>query len=280
MQSTERVDLDLSVAIFDAGWQHIGTCDFTNLRWNETAAVHSGDRTDAPPPDGASEFLDLDLDLLLSKDARYLVTTVYSYNNVPFDDMAEAFAGLMTLSDVDGPAFDARAVEQRFDIAGRARARVPFVVDVAERTLRWLDVAQGVTGTDHAVHRHVDGLALLGSALCDYYSTPARVRLGELALWHAAARARTVLLRRDGSLASFTRGADEPVAAFAGRLATRAGADEAPADPARAGLAFLMRGDIPVASGAEVYALQPAGLDPATVRLVAAEDLTSSLVPR
>lgn len=278
MQTTQRVDLDLSVAIFDGNWAHIGTCDYTQLRWEKTAAVHSGDLTDAPPPDGATEFLDLDLDLLSRRTARYLVPTVFSYNNVPFDQMAEAFAGIMALDTNPGPTFDPRAVEQRFDLAGPARMRVPFVLDLADRALRWLDVDRGVTGTHHAVHRHVGAMGLLGWALTGYFASPARVRLGEVALWHAAARARTVLLRdTDGRLSAFTRAADEPLLSFVDRLVTGAGPDGEVPDPAGAGLAFLHRADIPVAPGAAVYALFPAGLDPAAVRLLAAEDLVTSL---
>jgi hypothetical protein len=288
MQSTVRVDLDLSVAIFDAQWQHIGTCDYTSLRWKKTAAVHSGDRTDAPAPAGASEFLDLDLDRLARKDARYLVVCVFSYNDVAFEDMAEAFAGFMELPAVatsdgtpvapagDGPAFQPRAVRQRFDLGGRARAVVPFVLDVADRSVRWLDVARGVTGTDHAVHRHLDALALLGWGLTGYYASAARVRLGEVALWHAAARARTVLLRgEDGEITAFARHGGETVQAFAARIASGAAPD--PVDAAPPALAFLYRGDAAVAPGAEVYALDRADLDPGAVTLLAAEDLVASL---
>jgi hypothetical protein len=277
MQSERRVDLDLSVAAYDAGWQHIGTCDYTSLRFAGDAAVHSGDRTDAPPPEGASEFLDLDFDLLTRAGARYLVVNVFSYNNVAFDDMAEAFAGVMALSVVDGPVFDARAVEQRFDLAGRARSTVPFVLDLDQRTMHWLDVARGVTGTFHAVHRYADQLAALGEALTGYFASPARVRLGEVALWHAAARARTVVLRADdGRLSAYSRLPDETVDSFVSRLASPAGADPA-LPPAPADLAFLWRGDLPVAPGAQVYALYPGGLDPATVRRLSAEDLVSCL---
>lgn len=51
---------------------------------------------------------------------------------------------------------------------------------------------------------------------------------------------------------------------------------EAP-DPGSAGLAFPHRADLPVAPGASVYALFPAGLDPASVQLLTAEELVASL---
>src|SRR4051812_9441622 len=52
-----RVDLDLSVAMFDAAWRHVATCDDAGPEVGERAAVHSGDQTSAPPPLGASEFV-------------------------------------------------------------------------------------------------------------------------------------------------------------------------------------------------------------------------------
>jgi Prokaryotic RING finger family 4 len=288
MQSTVTVDLDLSVAFFDGAWQHIGTCDYTQLRWPEastepSAAVHSGDLTSAPPPLGASEFLDLDVDALLAAGARHVVAAVFSYNNVAFNDMAEAFAGVMLRGDDPAvrPVFDTSTVEQRFDLAGRARACVPFVIDLATRTMRWLDVAQGVTGTFHAVHRHHDALALLGESLSWLYTSGARITMGELATWHAAARADVVLVRcDDGVVHRFLRSAGEDVPTFAGRILAGTpdsvgSADEITPVP----LAFLIRGDAPVAAGADVYALYPAGLDTTAVRLLAAADLAASLAP-
>lgn len=133
MENTEgpRVDLDLSVALYDGAWEHVGTCDYTSLRID--GAVHSGDLTSAPPPQGASEFVDLDVERLAASGARHAVMVILSYNNVPFTNMSEAFAGLMlrTAAPGSGEVFDARAVEQRFDLTGPGKVTVPFVVDLA-----------------------------------------------------------------------------------------------------------------------------------------------------
>jgi hypothetical protein len=277
MEVDERVDLDLSAAFFDAGWQHIGTCDYTSLRWQDDAAVHSGDLTSAPPPLGASEFLDLDLAALQAAGARYLVAAVFSYNNIAFEDMAQAYAGIMLRADEpnQGAIFDPGSVEQRFDLAGRSRACIPFVLDLPARSLRWLDVAQGVTGTHHAVHRHHHALARQGQALTELYASGARISMGELARWQAAARARTVLVRRtDERFDGFTRRPDETTAAFADRIQAAepdSGVDRMPA----AELALLYRGDVAVTPGADVYALYPAEL--AGVNLLAADDVVALL---
>lgn len=275
----QRVDLDLSLALFDEEWAHVDTCDYTHL--TTAGATHSGDFTNAPAPHGASEFLDLDLDALHPQ-TRYLLATVYSYNNVPFDQMHEAYAGLMLrVEEPDaGPVFDPAAVEQRFDLASPAKTSLPLLIDVQRRTMRWLDVSTRVTGTNHAVWQHAGRTGLVARALDESIRRGERVLLGELARWHAAARARIVLVRRaDGSLLRYDRRQDEAAAGFAARLAdplTAAGVADVPETRA-AGFAVLLRGDLPLAAEAEVFALHPLELDAGRVRLLAASDLVAAL---
>ncbi|MFP1625076.1 MXAN_6230/SCO0854 family RING domain-containing protein [Streptomyces sp. 5K101] len=275
-----RTDLDLSAAMFAADWQHIGQCDYTGLRYGGTAAVHSGDLQDAPPPLGASEFVDLDLEQLAEAGVRYVVAVVYSYNNVAFGDLADAFAGLMVRDapGSEGPVFDARAVEQRFDLTGSSRACVPLVVDVQARTMRWLDVVKGVTGTQHAVWRHAHALATLAHRLTELFGSGARVGLGELAVWQAAARAATVVLRHtDGSRSVYARRDGEDVAAFATRIGSPDTDAAEPTAPPR--LAFLLRGDVDVPDGGEVFAVYPYAQDATRVRLLTASDVVTALAP-
>ncbi|WP_328973365.1 MXAN_6230/SCO0854 family RING domain-containing protein [Streptomyces sp. NBC_00239] len=285
MESTGsgRTDLDLSAAMFNDSWEHVGTCDYTRLRFAGTAAVHSGDLTSAPAPQGASEFVDLDLDKLAAAGVRYLVAVVFSFNNVAFDDLADAFAGFMA-RDEDGntgAVFDPRQVEQRFDLTGQSRASVPLLIDVKGRTMRWLDVVKGVTGTNHAVHRHANDLATLGEGLTGLFTSGARVGLGELATWQAAGRARTVVVRHlDGSTTTYRRRPQETTETFATRIGTPNADDALNLDATDVHLAYLVRGDLALADGGEAYALYPAGLDARNVHLLGASDLVATLTPQ
>jgi hypothetical protein len=283
MQGAERIDLDLSLALYDENWQHVGTCDYTHLRTAGTGAVHSGDLTSAPPPLGASEFVDLDPSVLTAAGVRHVVAAVFSYTNVAFEEIPDAFAGVMLRSDAPdaGAVFDARSVEQRFDLTGRARACVPLVIDLQRGTLRWLDIVMGVTGSLHAVHRHNDKLAILGESLSLHYDSGARVSLGEVARWHAAARASTVLIRaEDGALSRLDRAEGESARAFLGRITTPVAAADPVVQPAPADLAFLLTGDLPVADAASVYALHPKSLDANQINLIAAADIAGTLIPQ
>jgi len=88
----KRVDLDLSVYFLNHKKEYIGLCDYTNLKaFNCTK--HSGDITDAPLPNGASEWICIDLNRMPLKIA-YVGIGCLSYNKVSFDEMNEAYVGI------------------------------------------------------------------------------------------------------------------------------------------------------------------------------------------
>jgi hypothetical protein len=276
-----RVDLDLSVALFDPQWNHVDTCDYTHLRVAGEAAVHSGDLTSAPAPLGATEFVDLDLGRLADR-ARYAVVVVFSFNDVPFVDMVEAFAGWMVRAEppTHGSVFDARSVEQRFDLTGTGKSTLALVVDLAEKSMRWLDVTPRLTGTDHAVHRHHGQLGLVASALTTNFAAGGRVTIGELGRLLAAGRAAEVVVRDGAVHRRFRRRAEEDPASFLARIRAAEEVDEtAPSFvDSEAALQVVTRG-AGAPDGAEVYALHPGALDAGRVRLLGAADLPALLAP-
>ncbi|WP_157254235.1 MXAN_6230/SCO0854 family RING domain-containing protein [Nonomuraea typhae] len=268
-QATDVVDLDLSVAVFDERWRFAGLCDYTNLRLGGWL-THSGDLTSAPLPLGSSEFIDVDL---REPHGRYLVPIVFSYNDVPFEELVRGFAGFMERPE-EG-LFDPVAVRQRFDLGGPAKILVPLVADLQTRTIRWADVNLSASGFGHRVAESERELASLGRALQDAFLE--RVTMWELACWHAAGRAEEVLVRRrDGGLVTYRRRPGEPVAGFAARLIARAEAAPAEAPPGEVALAALVHGDVEVPAEAQVYALYP---ETAAGRRLEAADLLSGLAP-
>ncbi|MFC0626410.1 MXAN_6230/SCO0854 family RING domain-containing protein [Kribbella deserti] len=275
------VDLDLSVAIFDEQWDFLGLCDYTNLRFEDEAAIHSGDLTSAPSPLGASEFVDLDLELIRSVGGRYVMPVVFSYNNVPFGQLVKGFAGVMRRPN---GLFDPGAVEQRFDLSGPAKILLPFAVDLWSRRLRWYDLNLSAAGFTHQVAGYAGQLARLGDAMEDVYASGHRVSLWELCCWHAAARANDVVVRcTDGSVVRYTRAVGEDLTTFAQRLTTRREPDRhltPGTDAAKtAGLVAVIVGDVEPPPGADVYALYPRSLDATEVTLIDPAGLLAQLTP-
>ncbi|WP_412543154.1 MXAN_6230/SCO0854 family RING domain-containing protein [Longispora sp. K20-0274] len=272
-----RIDLDLSVAMYDADGELHGWCDYTRLRLGGTAAVHSGDLTSAPAPLGASEFVDLDLRMMHKRGVRYVTMIVFSYNDVPFEAMTDAFAGLM--AEPGSATFDPRAVEHRFDLTGNAKIATPLILDLGTDTIRWVDATLGARGSGHSVAGYSRSLGLLTAAVDRYFAAGRRVSMWELACLHAAARADRIVVRHpDDRRTGYARGAAEPVAAFLDRVRLLGPADE-PGDTAEAGFAALVRGDVGLAEGAECYATYPGELDPARVTVLTAADLLAALGP-
>lgn len=256
-----RVDLDLAVALFDADWHHLATCDLEHLRVGDGLAVHSGDRTSAPPPIGASEFVDLDVERLRAFGARHAVMVVYSYNALRFEQLTCGFAGLV-IRPGDPTAFDPRAVAQRFDLHGRSVINVPLAIDLEARRLRWLDVRL----PGHHVLDEVGGfraaLAHLGHDFADLAASATRPTLWDLATIHAVARANIVYVReRSGAISTFRRRDTEPTLARLARLQGGGDIDtmlgELPPANAPTWFALLHDNKIALPAGSAGYVLDP-----------------------
>ncbi|MEH0936659.1 MXAN_6230/SCO0854 family RING domain-containing protein [Micromonospora psammae] len=274
-----RVDLDLSVAMIADDGGFVGWCDYTRLRFGDRAAVHSGDLTSAPAPLGASEFVDLDVAALRERGVRYVAMVVFSYNDVAFEAMTDVFAGLMA-DPGRGQPFEPKAVEQRFDLTGQVKVATPLVLDLRAGSMRWIDATMTGTGGHHSVARYSRTLARLSAAADEHFAAGRRVDLWEVACWHAAARAGTVLVRhRDGGTSTYRREPGEDEAAYTGRLTALGPTAVGDVPAAAPGFAALVRGDLPLAEGAQVYALYRGELDADRVRLLDAADLVAGLAP-
>jgi hypothetical protein len=274
-----RVDLDLSVAVFDEEWGFVGLCDYTRLRFDEDALVHSGDLTSAPGPDGSTEFVDVDLRAVRRVGGRYLLPVVFSYNDVPFDELERGFVGMLRQP---SGLFDPAAVEDRFDLSGPAKILLPFGVDLHTKDLRWYDVNLGAAGYGHNIRRYGDQLGLMAATMEEVHGSGDRVSLWEICCWHAAARTDEIAVRcADGSVVGYRRGAGEELAAFARRLTARLEPDRACDEDsaARADFVAVLAADVVTRPGAEVYALHPRLLDPASVALIDAPHLLAAFAP-
>ncbi|MGW0467190.1 hypothetical protein ACWDX6_18220 [Streptomyces sp. NPDC003027] len=281
-----RVDLDLSVALFDADWTYAGLCDYTNLVHGDRAVDHSGDLVSAPAPKGATEYADLDLAALADTGVRFAMPIVFSYNNVPFEQLLDAFAGFMALPSREGRGaeYDPRTVRQRYDLVGDARIHVPMLVDLEHRTFLWTDLHLPPSEGFQSVYAHSADLGRVGKDLYQYF-TAGRTTLWDLAVWHAAARSPEVAVVREEELWRYVRGADEDAPAFAARVRTLAEPDdvwprdwaEGLADGRRILLALVDGDFVPEGATGTVYRLLPGPVDGCGLEQAAAGDLVAML---
>lgn len=157
-----RTDIDLSAAFFDANFLFMQTVAYYNLKG--FGGYHSGDIVDAPQ--GASEFIDLDIDALVEKGIRYVVTSINSYTRQPYCDLPECFAGWMARADLaSGEVYEPRTVVDRIDIASDTQICLPFVMDLQERRVIWADLGLTSTPRWNNVRNNLSGVSLMLRAL-------------------------------------------------------------------------------------------------------------------
>jgi hypothetical protein len=96
---TGTVDLDLSAVMYDTDWNYLEHIAYTNLKSAKYKAFHSGDIVSAP--EGASEFIDLDLASIWQYGGRYIVASIFSFSRHPFANLPECFAGWMIRQDAN-----------------------------------------------------------------------------------------------------------------------------------------------------------------------------------
>jgi len=134
----ERTDIDLSAAMFDVDFVLKDLVSYYNLKGY--GGVHSGDIVDAPQ--GASEFIDVTLARVREQGVRYIVMVLQSYTQQPYAELPECFAGWMARQEPgSGEVYNPRTVQDRLDLTADTKVAIPLVIDVADGTAVWCDMA-------------------------------------------------------------------------------------------------------------------------------------------
>ncbi len=185
---TGRVDVDLSAVVYDSDWKYKTHISYTNLRADRYKAYHSGDIVTAP--DGACEFIDLDLHSVRKRDGRYVVMSLQSYTAQPYCNLPECFAGWMMREDPNsGEIFEPATVQDKIDITADTRICIPVILDLQEREVLWTDLAlRKHPRYVNKVEANQTGMVLMGRAL----TTLVKPTLYDLFLLHGLSRGELV----------------------------------------------------------------------------------------
>ncbi|CAB3722539.1 hypothetical protein LMG3458_04092 [Achromobacter deleyi] len=180
-----RADVDLSAAMFGADFEFIDA--LTYYRLQSYGGYHSGDIVDAPQ--GAAEFIDLDLERLRGRGVRFVVMVLNSFTGQPYCDLPECFAGWMARHDANsGEPFEPRTVMDRVDLASNMMISLPLALDLHAGRIRWMDVALREQPRLNNVANNLSGVSLMLRSLM----TRPQPDLHTLFTLHAQARGRIV----------------------------------------------------------------------------------------
>lgn len=120
-QTQHRTDYDLSALLLHNDYSTDSWLSYTSL--TSVGGRHSGDVTEAP--EGASEFIELDLDRVRS---TFVVPQVNIYAGEGFEEVEESFFGFMVRDrEQKGRPFEPRTVRMKSELRGVGRVALPLV---------------------------------------------------------------------------------------------------------------------------------------------------------
>lgn len=135
-----QTDIDLSCDFLTSEYRGISHISYTSLR--NSFGCHSGDFTNAPRPNGACEFIDVNIEEARKLGVRYIVMQIYGFTNTRFSDMEYLDAGWMEREDLNsGEVFEPSLVENRINLTAKTRCAIPLIIDTQEKEVIWTDIA-------------------------------------------------------------------------------------------------------------------------------------------
>lgn len=147
----DRTDLDLSAVLLDENLKVLDNVSYFNLRSDRYNAYHSGDITSAP--NGASEYIDIDLEDLKSKGVRYISIMVNSFTHTPFCDLPECFVGFMERESIkSGEIYEPKTVVNKSDITSSSEQVMPMIIDIYNMEVVWADLMVSSSSWINNVH--------------------------------------------------------------------------------------------------------------------------------
>ncbi|GAB2867137.1 TerD family protein [Actinocorallia aurea] len=163
-QNQRTTDFDLSALFYDAAWENGSWVSYTNLE--ERGAVHSGDVVDAP--DGASEFIDIDLSAV---EAARIVPQVHVFAGEGYTEVAESFFGFMLRESAqEGLPFEPATVRMKSELRGAGGVALPLVFsrsDDGTWRAKWMHLHLRGMPSANAVENTRVSAALLAATIAD-----------------------------------------------------------------------------------------------------------------
>lgn len=192
-QDEDRVDIDLSAAIYDADWGYVDHISYTRLRSNYVMACHSGDITNGGDSNGkgVAEFLDVDIDAVAKK-GRYIVYQVYSFTRQKFSSLPNCRFGWMEREDVNsGEIFEPSTVNMSMDVTADSMIAIPVIFDCKERKFIWCDMNLSIDKSSYCFGNNLESNLSGVSATCYGMTHLNKPNLYDLIMLNAMARGTT-----------------------------------------------------------------------------------------
>lgn len=199
----DRVDIDLSAAIYDENWDYLEHVSYTNLRSAKYKAYHSGDITNGGSVNGkgVSEFIDVDI-ASVAKQGRYLVYQINSFTSQTYASLPNVRFGWMEREDVNsGEIFEPSTVVMNMDVTAESTVAIPVIFDCWERKFIWCDMNLAMSQTrSHFGGNNLESNLKGVTATCYGMTHLNKANLYDLISFNAMARGNIVTDRNEADI--------------------------------------------------------------------------------
>ena len=199
----DRVDIDLSAAIYDENWNYLEHVSYTNLRSAKYKAYHSGDITNAGSVNGkgVAEFIDVDI-ASVAKHGRYIAYQINSFTCQTYASLPNVRFGWMEREDVNsGEIFEPSTVVMNMDVTAESTVAIPVIFDCWERKFIWCDMNLAMSQTRcHFGGNNLESNLKGVTATCYGMTHLNKANLFDLISFNAIARGNIVTDRNDADI--------------------------------------------------------------------------------
>ena len=154
-----NTDIDLSAMFIKEDGERAFFCYYGDKKSINGEVIHSGDVRSAPQ--GGHEFIDMNIELLLKKDIRYIVSAVNSFSGEPFisQSCCVGILGINTMK--EEILLDPKKVMFKQSLNGESKYNIPLLIDLKEKKVFIVDINNVANAYDNIVKKSKDTQRIL-----------------------------------------------------------------------------------------------------------------------
>ena len=149
-----KTDIDLSAMFIKESGERAFFCYYGDKNHISEGVIHSGDVRSAPQ--GGHEFIDMNIETLLKKDVRYIISAVNSFSGEPFisQSCCVGILGINTMK--EDILLDPKKVMFKQSLNGESQYNIPMLIDLKEKKVFIVDINNVANAYDNIVRKSKD----------------------------------------------------------------------------------------------------------------------------
>ena len=151
-----NTDIDLSAMFIKENGERAFFCYYGDRSPINSSGgvIHSGDVRSAPQ--GGHEFIDMNIETLLKKDIRYIISSVNSFSGEPFISQS-CCAGILGINAMrEKILLDPKKVMFKQSLNGESKYNVPLLIDLKEKKVFIVDINNAANAYDNIIRKSKD----------------------------------------------------------------------------------------------------------------------------